>query len=64
LPTKQAERSGRTKAGLIDPTLHLEDDHDDEHEEDLVADFGVGSVERSPRVFVVNPPLSSSGFEC
>ena len=51
LPTKQAERSGRTKAGPIDPTLHLEDDHDDEHEEDFVADFGATSVERSPPFF-------------
>jgi hypothetical protein len=35
-PTKQVERRGRTKSGPLDP-MRFEHEHDDEHEDDLVA---------------------------
>jgi len=38
-PTKQAERSGHTNPVQLMPP-HFEHEHDDEHENDLVADLG------------------------
>ena len=45
-PTKHAERSGHTNPVQLMPP-RFEHEHDDEHENDLVADLGVSSVERS-----------------